>query len=96
MYASIQRYQMSGFPMQDPADAGWRLGAMLTRTPGFVATVVVEGGGGALFTITLFEDQASLISALPLTDGWSTEHRGMLEPGAAQVAMGEVLAQKGL
>ena len=61
-----------------------------------VATIVVEGGRGALFTITLFEDQASLISALPLADGWSAEHRGTLEPGATEVAIGEVLAQKGL
>ena len=96
MYASIHRYQMSESPMQDPADAGWRLGAVLTRTPGFVATIVVEGGCGALFTITLFEDQASLISALPLADGWSAEHRGILESGATEVAIGEVVAQKGL
>jgi hypothetical protein len=96
MYAGIIRYQMSASPTLDPADAGWRLGAVLTRTPGFVASIVVEGGCGALYAITLFEDQASLISALPLADGWSAEQRGVLEPGTTEVAIGEVLAQKGL
>jgi hypothetical protein len=72
------------------------LGAVLTRTPGFVATIVVEGGRRELFTITLFDDHASLISALSLADRWSAEHRGILEPRATEVAIGEVLAQKGL
>lgn len=96
MHACILRYQMSESPMQDPADAGWRLGPILARMPGFVATIVVEGGRGTLFTITLFDDQASLSAALSLAHRWSAEHRGMLEPGATEVAIGEVVAQKGL
>jgi hypothetical protein len=44
------------------------LGAALTHSPGFVASVVVEDSTGALFTIGLFEDQASLIAAAPLGD----------------------------
>jgi len=96
MYACIHRYQLSGSPAQDSADAGWRLGAILTRTPGFVASIVVEGRRGALFTITLFDDQASLIAALSLANRWSAEHRAMLEPRATEVAIGEVVSQKGL
>jgi hypothetical protein len=72
------------------------LGAILTRTPGFVATIVVEGRRGALFTITLFDDQASLIAGLSLANRWSAEHRGILQPRATAVAIGEVVAQKGL
>ena len=96
MYACIHRYQMSGSRVQDPADAGWRLGAILTRTHGFVATIVVEGRRNTLFAITLFDDQASLIAALSLANRWSAEHRAMLEPRATEVAIGEVVSQKGL
>jgi hypothetical protein len=96
MYACIHRYRMTGSPMDDPAAACWRLGAILTRTPGFVATIVVDGGRSTLFTITLFEDQVSLTSALSLVDGWSADHRDILESGAAEVAIGEVVAQNGL
>ena len=47
-------------------------------------------------SISLFEDQASLKSALALVDGWSAVHHGVLESGAAEVAIGEVVAQSGL
>lgn len=96
MYACIHRYQMRGSPVPDPADAGWRLGIMLARAPGFVATIVVEGRRGALFAITLFDDQASLRAALSLTRHSSAEHRGMLELRATEVAIGEVVSQLGL
>ena len=95
MYACIYRYRMSSSPMDDPAGACWRLGTILTRTPGFVATIVVDTGRRTLFTITLFEDHGSLTSALSLVDGWSADHRGILESGA-EVAIGEVVAQSGL
>jgi len=97
MYACIHRYQMSGWsPMQNPAAVSWHLGAIPTRIPGFVATIVVEGSRGDLYTITLFDDQVSQTSALSLANGWLAEHRGILEPTVTEVAIGEVLAQKGL
>jgi hypothetical protein len=97
MYACIHRYEMTGWsPMQDRADVGWHLGSILTRMPGFVATIVVEGGRSELYAITLFDDQVSLISALSLANGGSAGNRGILEPAATEVAIGEVLAQKGL
>jgi len=87
MYACIHRYQVSGLPDQDAAG---RRGAILTRTPGFVASIAVEGTRGVLFAITLFDDRASLIAALALAD------RVSAEPCATEVAIGEVVAQKGL
>jgi hypothetical protein len=96
MYASIHRYQVSATHIDDPSEVGWRLGAILARSPGFVAAVVVEDSAGELFTIKLFEDQASLTAATPLAERWMAEHGGMLEPGATEVATGEVVAQKGL
>jgi hypothetical protein len=57
---------MSTAPIDDPAEVGWRLGALLARSHGFAAAVVLEDTTGALFTIRLFEDQASLIGATSL------------------------------
>ena len=87
MYACIHRYQVSGFPNQDAAG---RRGAILTRTPGFVASIAVEGARGILFAITLLDDRASLIAAL------AHANRLSAEPCATEVAIGEVVAQKGL
>jgi hypothetical protein len=95
MYASIQRHSMSVNPIDDPSDVGWRLGAALTLSPGFVASIVVQDSTGLLFTIGLFEDEASLIAAAPVAQRWTAEH-AMLEPGSTEVATGEVVAQKGL
>jgi hypothetical protein len=66
MHTSIHRYHMSAAPIDDPAEVGWRLGALLARSHGFAAAVVLEDTTGALFTIRLFEDQASLIGATSL------------------------------
>jgi hypothetical protein len=96
MYACIHQHQLSTTPIDDAADVGWRLGSVLARSPGFVAAVVVEDSSGALFTIGLFDDQASLIAATPLAERWLTDHRGLLGPKTTEVAAGEVVAQKGL
>jgi hypothetical protein len=96
MYASIHRYHVTATPRTDSSDVGWRLGAILARSQGFVAAVVMDDGAGGLFTINLFEDQASLSAATPLAERWMSEHCSVLELGAIKVATGEVVAQKGL
>ena len=96
MYASIHRYEVRASLENDPAELGWDLVAVLARSPRFVAAVVVEDETGALFTIRLFEDQASLVGATPTADGWVAQQAGILQSSATEVAIGEVVAQKGL
>jgi hypothetical protein len=96
MYASIQRYHVSLTPGRDSSDIGWRLGTILARSPGFIVAVVVEDSGGALFTIKLFDDEASLNAATPVAERWMSEQGGVSELEAIEVASGEVVAQKGL
>ena len=96
MYASIDRYCISAAPIDDVAEVGWRLGTLLGRIPGVVASVVMEDTTGTLFTVRLFEDRASLTAAAPIVEHWKTEHCGMLKSRATEIAAGEVLAQKGL
>ena len=97
MYASIHRYQMNATTIDDVAEVGWRLGAVLAPSPGFVAAVVVvEATTSMLFTMRLFEDRASLMASNPLAERWMAQHLGILEPRATEVTSGEVVAQKGL
>ena len=96
MYASIHRCQISTTSVNDAAEVGWRLGAILARSPGFVAAIVVEDSTGVVFAISLFDDQTSLIAATPLVDRWTADHCGIVEPDTTELVTGEVVAQKGL
>ena len=96
MYASIHRYHVNATPIDDIAEVAWHLGTILGRIPGFVASVVVEDTTGALFAIRLFEDQAGLTAATPIVERWIAEDHGIREPRVTEIAVGEVVAQKGL
>ena len=96
MFASIHRYRLGTTRIDDAFELRGRLAAELARSPGFVAAVVVEDSAGTLLAIRLFEDQASLTAATPFAEQWIAEQRGTLEPGATELATGEVVAQKGL
>ena len=58
--------------------------------------MALEDSQGALVTISLFEDQATLAAAQPLADRWHREHHAALDPHVTEVASGDVVAQKGL
>jgi hypothetical protein len=96
VYATIHRYATSAGSTDELAEVGWQLGSALARSPGFVATVAVEDGSGALITISLFEDLVSLAGAAPLAERWTAEHRARLILPAIEMATGEVVAQTGL
>jgi hypothetical protein len=96
MYATIRRYEVSGASIDDLAVAGNGLGMALGQAPGFIAAVAVEEGENTLLTIGLFEDRASLDAAEPLAQRWTAMHRSALGLVAREVAVREVIAQKGL
>ena len=95
MYAIIRRY-CPGSSIDELAQSRQRLGAALSQTPGFVAAITVDENGGAPFTIELFDDKASLVSATEVVEQWSAEQRERPGPAAVAVSTGEVIAQKGL
>ncbi|HLZ25072.1 MAG TPA: hypothetical protein VKQ30_23365 [Ktedonobacterales bacterium] len=96
MYANIRRYRARAGTTDVLAEAGWRLGSVLANVSGFVATVIVDDGPEAVIVVTLFEERSRLAAAELMTEQWTTLHRDALNPGATEVACGEVLAQKGL
>ena len=96
MYANIRRYRARAGSTDVLAEAGGRLGSVLPNVSGFVATVTVDDGPGAVIVVNLFEERSGLAAAEPMTEQWTTQHRDALNPGATEMACGEVLAQKGL
>jgi hypothetical protein len=96
MYASIQRHRTGTTPIDDLATLSWGLTVVLARCPGFIAAVAVADGRGELCTIGLFEDRASMGSAIPTVERWMAEHFSDLQPDHIRLMTGEVVAQKGI
>jgi len=96
MYAVIHRYGVPARSTDDLADAAYMLGNQLACARGFVAAVAVEDRAGALVTITLFDDSASLEAGAGVADRWVAEHRNAIDSRGTEIATGEVIAQKGL
>jgi hypothetical protein len=95
MHASIQRYSVSFDSAADSlADLGWRLNTLLAPLGGFVASMAIADESGALITINLFDDGASLAAATQSLYDQTRRAAGNLR--AREIARGEVVAQKGL
>jgi hypothetical protein len=95
MYASIHRNRTGTTPIDVLADMSWGLAVVLSRCPGFIATVAVADGGD-LCTIGLFEDQASMGWATSAVERWMAEHFSEFQRDDVRLMTGEVLAQKGI
>lgn len=96
MYATIRRYHVNAGSTEHLAEAGWRLGAELTRVFGFVALLTIDADQGDIVVISLFDDHASLVRGATLIEHWCVEHIDSLRAGPIEVTAGEVVAQKGL
>ena len=59
----------------------------------FRGVVLVDGGGGALFTITLCEDRAGAEASVSAAADWVPDNVGDLVEGSPAVMNGEVRAQ---
>jgi hypothetical protein len=66
---------------------------IVRQVPGFVAWYLVDGGGGALFTITLCEDRGGAEASVSAAADWVPENVGDLVEGSPAVINGEVRAQ---
>jgi hypothetical protein len=96
MYACIRRYEVDAGSAEDLVEAGHRLGTGLSQAPGFVAAVAVDEAGGTLITVGLFDDVDGLQIGAGYTEQWTAENRGRLGLVSLTVAIGEVVAQRGL
>ena len=92
MYVSIRQY--NGRNVAEFARRAQEGFAPIVRqVPGFLAWYLVDGGGGALFTITLCEDQAGVQASVSVAADWVPDNAGELVQGSPAVINGEVKAQ---
>jgi hypothetical protein len=66
---------------------------IVRQVPGFLAWYLVEVGGGALFTITLCEDQAGAEASVSAAADWVADNVADLVEGSPAVINGEVRVQ---
>ena len=92
MYASIRQYNGRNVPeFARRVQEGFV--PIVRQVPGFVAWYLVDGGGGALFTITLCEDRAGAEASVSAAADWVPENVGDLVQGYPAVINGEVRVQ---
>jgi hypothetical protein len=88
MHTVIRRYQ----GVQDSAEVARRaaeeFGPQLRDQPGFQGYWVVDGGGGVLATITVFETEEAAVESTAAAATWVQEHMPNLVPNAPQVTAG--------
>jgi hypothetical protein len=92
MYVSIRQYNG-----RDVAEISRRaqegFAPIVQQVPGFVAWYLVDGGGGALFTVTLCEDRAGVEASVSAAADWVPDNIADLVQGSPVVLNGEVRAQ---
>jgi hypothetical protein len=92
VYASIRQYNGRNIPeVARRAEEGFV--PILRRVPGFLAWYLVDGGGGALFTVTLCEDRAGVEASVSAALAWVEDNLDGLIVGSPAVLNGEVRAQ---
>ena len=91
MYAAVRRYE----GITDDAEAG-RLVAesfvpLLEHVPGFIAYYWIDAGGGAMASLSVFEDQAGADKSVEIAHAWVAENAAELIPNPPQVTEGNVV-----
>ncbi|MGD9891361.1 MAG: hypothetical protein AB7R89_30290 [Dehalococcoidia bacterium] len=96
LHATICRYDGVIAPIEEVMRAGRQLASALSTTPGFVSYAVLDTGGGAFVSVTVFDDRTNLEAAQLLTVRWVAEHLAALLPRSPEVIAGEVIVQRGM
>ena len=89
MYAAIRTYETV-----DPGEVTRRANRgfvpILRGTPGFIAYYIVDGGGGKLASISVFEKQAGVEESTRRAAEWVADNLAELVEHAPVVLAGEV------
>jgi len=92
MYAAVRRYE----GITDDAEAGRLVGEsfipLLEHVPGFIAYYWIDAGGGAMASLSVFEDKAGADESVSLAHQWVQENAAALIPNPPQVTEGLVVA----
>jgi hypothetical protein len=96
VYASIRRDEGAASAMTEGVGASRGLLAALGGIPGFISCAVIDAGDGALLSIGICEDEASLADVNRLLTGWLATHLTPPPQRPPRITTGEVVLQKGL
>ena len=92
MYAAVRRYE----GITDDAEAGRLVGEsfipLLEHVPGFVAYYWIDAGGGAMASLSVFDDKAGADESVRIAHEWVAENAAELIPNPPQVTEGLVVA----
>jgi hypothetical protein len=96
MYASIRRDEGAASAIEEEVGASRGLMAALDGIPGFISCAVLDAGDGALLSIGICEDPASLEDVNRLLAGWLAAHPTTPPRRPPRITTGEIIFQKGL
>ncbi|MCL4298638.1 MAG: hypothetical protein KJ077_23070 [Anaerolineae bacterium] len=91
MYASIRRYQMEPGSVDElmrRVNEGFV--PIISQAPGFMAYYAVNGGGGVVASISVFESQAGAEESNRLAADWVKQNLAVLLPTPPEITAGEV------
>lgn len=91
MYASIRRYQTNSSSIQSVIQqVRQSFLPTINKLPGFIDYYLVDGGGGSIITISIFENEASAAESELLAASWVKYHFAVLFSSPPEVTSGEV------
>ncbi len=94
MFASIRRYRTDPDSTAEIAQqAKESFLPLLQKLPGFVAYYVVDGGGGVMTSISLFDSKDSADASNRQAADWAAEHLAQLVPLPPDTTAGEVVVR---
>jgi hypothetical protein len=92
MYAAVRRYE----GITDDAEAGRLVREsfmpLLEQVPGFVAYYWIDAGGGAMASLSVYDDKAGADESVRIAHDWVRENAAELIPNPPQVTEGDVVA----
>jgi hypothetical protein len=95
MYGAIRTYRVS-----DAAELSRRVKEefvpMVREVPGFVAYYVVDGGDGAVSSVTICEDREGAEASTARAADWIQERTAPLTESGPEVTVGEVTVEHSL
>ncbi len=96
MYVAIRRYQL-----EDPGSVGEVLRRategfipIIKDAPGFLAYYAVDGGGGTIASVSIFEHRAGAEESNRMAADWVRENLTSMFPNPPEIIEGEVGAHE--
>jgi hypothetical protein len=94
MFAAIRRYETNPASVKELIQRiNTEFVPLVSKSPGFIAYLVVEDGKGAIASISMFETEAGAQESTAQAANWVKSIKSLL-PNTPQVTAGNVAVQK--